>query len=82
MDVGRLQTLIAEAMPGAEVDAVDYQGGDHFEVTVISDLFEGASLVARHRMIYAALGEAMRGEVHALTIRAFTPAEIARRMTS
>jgi acid stress-induced BolA-like protein IbaG/YrbA len=82
MDPGRLQTMIAEALPGAEIDVVDYQGGDHFEVTVTSDLFDGLSLVSRHRMIYEALGDAMKGEVHALTIRAYTPAEITRRMTS
>jgi stress-induced morphogen len=75
MEAERLQAMIREAIPGAEVEAVDLQGGDHFELTVVSDRFEKAPLVARHRMVYAALGEAMRGEIHALTIRAFTRAE-------
>jgi len=67
--------MIRSAIPGADVEVVDLQGGDHFEVTVVSDHFHGASLLARHRMVYTALGEAMQGPVHALTIRALTTAE-------
>jgi len=67
--------MIRDAIPGAEVKAVDLQGGDHFEMIVVSKRFEGASLVDRHRAVYAALGDAMKGPVHALTIRALTPAE-------
>lgn len=75
MEASRLEAMILRAIPGAEVEAVDVQGGDHFEVTVISDRFHGASLLDRHRMVYAALGDAMQGAVHALTIRALTTAE-------
>ena len=77
MDARRLEGLIRAAIPGAEVEAIDVQGGDHFELTVVSDRFEKASLGARHRMIYAALGDAMQGPIHAVTIRALTPAELA-----
>jgi stress-induced morphogen len=75
MEASRLQSMIRDAIPGAEVEAIDLQGGDHFEVVVVSDRFQGASMVARHRMVYGALGDAMKGPVHALTIRALTPAE-------
>lgn len=78
MDAQRLESLVSEAIPGARVEALDLQGGDHYELTVVSERFDNASLVARHRMIYAALGEAMRGDIHALTIRALTPAELER----
>ena len=75
MEASRLEAMIRDAIPDAQVQAVDLQGGDHFEVVVVSDRFQGATMVARHRMVYAALGDAMKGPVHALTIRALTPAE-------
>ena len=70
--------MIREAIPGAEVEARDLQGGDHFEVIVVSDAFENTSLLARHRKVYAALGDAMQGAIHALTIRALTRGELER----
>ena len=51
-------------------------GGGKFEATVISDAFEGKNLLAKHRMVYAALDDQIRsGEVHAVSIRAYTPQE-------
>jgi len=47
----------------------------HFKVTVVSNAFEGKSLVERHRLVYALLDDEMRGGVHALTITSRTPAE-------
>ena len=51
-------------------------GGGHFNVTIISNAFEGANLLARHRMGYDALGDAMKTEIHALSIKANTPKEV------
>ena len=51
-------------------------GGGHFAVTIVSDKFEGINLLARHRMIYDALGDAMKTEIHALSVKAYTPKEI------
>lgn len=50
-------------------------GGGHFNVIIVADAFEGMNSVARHRTIYDALGDAMRAEIHALSIRAYTPEE-------
>lgn len=51
-------------------------GGGKFEATVISDAFEGKNLLAKHRLVYAALDDQIKsGEVHAVSIRAYTPAE-------
>lgn len=50
-------------------------GGGHFVVTIVSPAFAGKGLVERHRMIYAALGDAMHGEIHALSLRVLTPDE-------
>jgi acid stress-induced BolA-like protein IbaG/YrbA len=49
--------------------------GRHFDALVVSSAFEGKSRVQRHQLVYAALGERMREEVHALSIKALTPAE-------
>jgi BolA protein len=51
-------------------------GGGHFAVTIVSALFEGKSALQRHQMIYQALGDMMRKDIHALSIRALTLDEI------
>jgi BolA protein len=51
-------------------------GGGHFELIIVSPLFEGKSSQARHRMIHAALGEMLEREIHAISIKAYTPDEI------
>lgn len=53
-------------------------GRGHFSVTIVSEAFEGLSPLARHRAVYAALGTLMDTDIHALAIRARTPAEHAR----
>ncbi|QDH71769.1 BolA family transcriptional regulator [Lysobacter alkalisoli] len=50
-------------------------GRGHFSVDIVSEIFAGKSPVARHRAIYAALGGLMETDIHALSIRARTPAE-------
>lgn len=56
--------------------------GTHFEATVISSLFEGKSMLEQHRMVFATLGDRMQTEIHALSIRSYTPQQWgqARRM--
>ncbi|SVA67712.1 uncharacterized protein METZ01_LOCUS120566 [marine metagenome] len=51
-------------------------GGGHFEVVVVAQNFSGLNMLARHRLGYNALGEAMRNEIHALSIKAYTPDEL------
>jgi BolA protein len=51
-------------------------GGGHFLVNIVSDLFQDKSLIQRHRLIYEALGDAMKSEIHALSINAKTPTEV------
>jgi BolA family transcriptional regulator, general stress-responsive regulator len=50
-------------------------GGGHFDLTIVSAQFAGQSTLARHRLVYAALGPLMRREIHALAIRAYAPGE-------
>lgn len=51
------------------------QGGGHFRVSIVSDSFTGKGLLERHRMVYACLSDALQHEIHALSIKAYTPAE-------
>jgi BolA protein len=52
-------------------------GGAHYRLLIVSPAFLGHSRVARHRMVHDALGDLMRSAIHALSIRAMTPAEAA-----
>ena len=71
---------IERALPGAQVEVRDFTGGgDHFEALVVSAEFEGKSLVERHQAVYGALGDALRAEVHALTLKTLTPAPYQQR---
>jgi acid stress-induced BolA-like protein IbaG/YrbA len=49
--------------------------GSHFEAIIVSPQFEGKRLIARHQLVYAALGERMKSEIHALSMRTLTPEE-------
>ncbi len=50
-------------------------GGGHFRLTLISPAFAGQSAIARHRLVYEALGDLMNGRIHALSITALAPGE-------
>ena len=50
-------------------------GGGHYRLTIVSPQFTGKNTIARHRMIYAALGPMMQTQIHALAIRAYAPGE-------
>lgn len=51
------------------------RGGGHYNVTIVSDSFNEKTLVQRHQLIYQALGDMMKEEIHALGINALTPSE-------
>ncbi|HSQ80755.1 MAG TPA: BolA/IbaG family iron-sulfur metabolism protein [Casimicrobiaceae bacterium] len=57
-------------------DAVEVAGdGHHFEALIVSPAFRGLSRIQRHRLVYAALGDRMREEIHALSMTTQTPEE-------
>ena len=76
MDPSRIEQLIRQGLPGAEVD-VRGADGVHFEALVVSPDFAGKLPLARHRMVYATLGTLMGNEIHALSLRTLTPEEAA-----
>ena len=51
-------------------------GGGHFQLTIVAKEFEGLNTLARHRLIYEALGDLMQRDIHALGIQAYSPLEI------
>ncbi|MDH3806549.1 MAG: BolA family transcriptional regulator [Gammaproteobacteria bacterium] len=51
------------------------EGKGHFEVTIVSDQFSGVNRIARHRMVYDALGVFMDSDIHALQINAHSPSD-------
>ena len=50
--------------------------GGHYKITIVAAAFAGHNTVRRHRMIHEAVGDLMRGRIHALSIRAFSPDEV------
>lgn len=85
--VESIHRLLTEALVPSKLELVDdsqshaghagarQSGGGHFSATIVSDAFEGMALVRRHQLVYATLGEMMRTDIHALSIKAFTPKE-------
>lgn len=64
---------IHQSIPDAQVELQDLTGtADHWKASIISDAFRGKSLLARQRMINAALSEELRGPIHALTMDVLT----------
>jgi BolA protein len=85
--VERIRSCLTQAFQPQQLDVVDdshkhaghagaQSGGGHFNVLIVSEAFAGQSLIQRHRAVYAALGELMQQEIHALSIQAKTPAEL------
>ena len=85
--VERIRALLVEALDPAAIEVVDdshkhvghagARGGQgHFSVDIVSAAFAGKLPLARHRLVYAALGDMLQTDIHALAIRARTPEEV------
>jgi BolA protein len=82
-----IESRLREAFDPASLEVIDQShlhaghagaksGGGHFDIIIVADKLEGMSQVARHRMIYDALGDMMPAQIHALSIKAYAPNEI------
>ena len=68
-DLVELERMIAEALPGAEVEVVDEGGGDHLRAIVAAPQFGGRSRIDQHRLVRQAVQDRMAdGSIHALSI--------------
>ena len=74
MDPSRIQAMIETGLPGARAQ-VEGADGVHFEATVVATQFAGKLPLARHRLVYATLGDLMGGAIHALALKTLTPEE-------
>lgn len=74
MPAADIRRLLLDAFPDAEVEIIDLAGDDdHFKARVVSAAFAGKTRVQQHKMVYAALGGAMGGQLHALALETAAP---------
>ena len=85
--MARIRECLGQALSPIELDVVDdshrhaghagaADGRGHFSVRIVADSFRGQAPLARHRAVYAALGDLMTTDIHALSIEARTPDEL------
>ena len=76
MDGALIEGKIKTAFPDAKVVMIDLAGdGDHWAARVTSEAFRGKSRVAQHKLVYAAIGSQLGGELHALALQTFVPTD-------
>lgn len=68
-----IQNWISQGLENSQV-TVDGDG-QHFEAIIVCPDFEGKSLIERHKMVYSALGDKMKSEIHALSMKTLTPTD-------
>lgn len=72
----QIRHYIAEGLP---CESLQVEGdGQHFEAIIVSRDFEGKSPIQRHQLVYKALGDRMREEIHALSMKTYTPEQWAK----
>ncbi|WP_374280306.1 BolA family protein [Novosphingobium sp.] len=74
MPASEIEALIKAALPDAQVTMTDLAGdNDHWAAHVVSAAFAGKPRIAQHKLVYAALGDRMGGELHALQLTTAVP---------
>ena len=72
----QIKSVIEDGLPCEHVEVTG--DGHHFEAVIVSEQFRGKSKVQQHQLVYRALGDRMREEIHALSMRSLTPVEWGR----
>ncbi|HBF13184.1 MAG TPA: BolA family transcriptional regulator [Deltaproteobacteria bacterium] len=71
-----VKECIEKSLPGSQVSVRDLVGdGDHLEALVVSEAFEGKGLLEQHKMVFNALGETMKADLHALKLKTYSPSQ-------
>ena len=74
MTAEEIRSKLEQGLPGSRVQVRDTTGGgDHFEAVVIAEQFADKTMIEQHRMVYAILGAAVGGPIHALALRTAAP---------
>ena len=74
MSPDSVRKLLLAALPDADLELVDLTGTqDHYQARIVSQAFEGKTLIEQHQLVYRALGAAMHGPIHALALKTYTP---------
>ncbi len=74
MPIDEVKTMLEGAFPGSQIElSSPMEDDNHFQLVVVSDRFDGKSMVEQHQLVYQALGGAMDEAIHALALRTFTP---------
>lgn len=74
IETDTLRDILVKAFPGAEVQINDLTGTrDHYQVSIVAEAFRGQPRMRQHRMVYDALGDLMKGPIHALSLKTSTP---------
>ena len=69
----QIKTWIAAGLPCEHLELAG--DGQHFEAVIVSAEFRGKSMVQQHQLVYRALGERMKEQIHALSMKTYTPEE-------
>lgn len=76
LSTNEIENRIKSKIIVSYVKAVDLRGGDHIQLILVSPDFEAKSLISRHKIVYDALAEELKSnEIHALTLKTYTPNE-------
>jgi stress-induced morphogen len=74
-----VERALREAFPDADIELVDLTGTrDHYQARIVSGAFAGKTAIEQHQLVYQALGAAMNGPIHALSLKTYTPESWAR----
>ncbi len=84
--VARIRNILEAGLAPAHLEIVDdshahaghagaASGGGHFSALIVSTAFEGKNPVQRHQLVYRALGDLLRTDIHAFSMKAYTPSE-------
>ncbi len=69
-----VKRMLLEAFPDADIVLTDLTGTqDHYQARIVSEAFAGQTPIQQHQAVYRALGDAMKGPIHALALKTYTP---------